>query len=392
MSATTIFNTLPLDSNADGNVEVPTDMLDRAIQDNQVKQRKPRKNKKLVDPNRPKRAPSAYMIWLAENRAAIKDELLTTNPDTKVTDVTKRAGALWKELADSEKTPFQTQADTLREQYYEQMKHYQPTYTAPSKSSKKEPYDVDDTPDAPNGWTGPHLMTYIKGTVKGIDGKTIRPIKNFAQAVDTVDNLIQAWKQARQNDDFPSHWDSNAPPCYGITKTISGYQPRLGAVATLYDTPTSKKSGGIASWVIQHDIPIQPSQNKKRARKSNDATIDATIDAVDDGKVATADDAVVEVADDGKIEAAPKAKTEAKPKPKSKPKAKKIAIKKKTPELEPEPTPTPVDVDECDEIEPEDDSLPETCLLHNETGMCYNPDDLFHPIAKLNDEGELELL
>ena len=73
------------------------------------------------------------MIWLGENRAAIKDELLTTNPDAKVTDVTKRAGALWKELADSEKAPFQTQADTLREQYYEQMKHYQPTYTAPSK-------------------------------------------------------------------------------------------------------------------------------------------------------------------------------------------------------------------------------------------------------------------
>ena len=76
-------------------------------------------------------------------------------------------------------------------------------------------------------------MTYIKGTVKGIDGKTIRPIKNFTQAVDTVDNLIQAWKQARQNDDIPSHWDSNAPPCYGITKTISGCQLSSGSVLSM---------------------------------------------------------------------------------------------------------------------------------------------------------------
>ena len=89
------------------------------------------------------------------------------------------------------------------------------------------------------------------------------------------------------------------------------------------------------------------------------------------------------------IEAEAKAESEAKSKGKGK--SKKIA-KKKIPEPEPEPEPTPVDVEECDEIEPEDESLPETCLLHNETGLCYNPDDLFHPIAKLNDGGELELL
>jgi hypothetical protein len=309
------------------------------------------------------------MIWLGENRAAIKDELLTTNPDAKVTDVTKRAGALWKELADSEKTTFQTQAYTLREQYYEQMKHYQPTYTAPSKNYNPEPYDAYETPDAPNGWTGPHLMTFIKGTVKGIDGKTIRPIKNFTQAVDTVENIIQAWKQARKNDDIPSHWDYNATRCYGFTKTISGYQPRLGSVATLNDTPESKKSGGIASWTIQHDIPIQPSQKKKNGHMSNyktnqEATVVVAVEATDDAVV------------------------EATPTQKAKANTKIIAIKKKTPEHEP----TPVDIDECDEIEPEDEDLPQTCLLHNNSGLCYNPNDLLHPIAKLNDEGELELL
>ena len=100
MSVTQIINALPCTA-VDGSVDVPTDELDRALQNLEVKQRKPRKNKQK-DPNAPKRPASAYMLWLNENRASIKDELLTTNPDAKVTDVTKRAGQLWKDLTDDE--------------------------------------------------------------------------------------------------------------------------------------------------------------------------------------------------------------------------------------------------------------------------------------------------
>ena len=71
------------------------------------------------------------MLWLNENRASIKDELLTTNPDAKITDVTKRAGELWKELADDEKAPFQKASEELREKYHEAMKLYKPNHTSP---------------------------------------------------------------------------------------------------------------------------------------------------------------------------------------------------------------------------------------------------------------------
>lgn len=45
---------------------------------------------------RPKRPLSAYMIWLNENREAIKKE----NPGAKVTEIAKRGGELWRGLTD----------------------------------------------------------------------------------------------------------------------------------------------------------------------------------------------------------------------------------------------------------------------------------------------------
>lgn len=54
------------------------------------------KTKKKKDPNAPKRAMSAYMLWLAEARQQIKEE----NPGISITDLTKRAGEKWKTLSD----------------------------------------------------------------------------------------------------------------------------------------------------------------------------------------------------------------------------------------------------------------------------------------------------
>jgi len=46
--------------------------------------------------DRPKRPLSAYMLWLNENRESIKKE----NPGSKVTDIAKRGGELWRGLKD----------------------------------------------------------------------------------------------------------------------------------------------------------------------------------------------------------------------------------------------------------------------------------------------------
>lgn len=60
------------------------------------KPRKQRKQKKERDENKPKRAPTAYMIWLSASREQIKND----NPGISVTDILKKGGEMWRELQD----------------------------------------------------------------------------------------------------------------------------------------------------------------------------------------------------------------------------------------------------------------------------------------------------
>merc|ERR1712060_718020 len=61
----------------------------------EIKARKSKKEKKVKDPNAPKRAPTAYMLWLADSRAKIVKSL---PKGAAVTEVAKAAGAEWKKL------------------------------------------------------------------------------------------------------------------------------------------------------------------------------------------------------------------------------------------------------------------------------------------------------
>ena len=49
-----------------------------------------------MDPDKPKRPQSAYFLWLNENRPRIKEEF----PGISVTELTKKAGEMWKEVGD----------------------------------------------------------------------------------------------------------------------------------------------------------------------------------------------------------------------------------------------------------------------------------------------------
>lgn len=54
------------------------------------------KKRAKKDPNAPKKALSAYMIWLNETREEIKKD----NPGISITELSKKAGLLWKNLDD----------------------------------------------------------------------------------------------------------------------------------------------------------------------------------------------------------------------------------------------------------------------------------------------------
>jgi len=76
--------------------------------------------KKVKDPNAPKRALSAYMNFLNENRA----ELIKENPTMTYSEVLAEAGKKWKSLDEGARAPFVAEAKKKSEEYHQEMKKY----------------------------------------------------------------------------------------------------------------------------------------------------------------------------------------------------------------------------------------------------------------------------
>ena len=240
MSSTTIVNA---HTNETGDIVAPTAAVDEALQKVVVKASR---KKKLKDPNAPKRPMGAYMLWLQDNRASICEEYCSDlSGRQRVTSTASKAGELWNELRDEEKAPFTEKAAALKEVYVEEMKVYKPSAT---DKAPRVVYDPEDIPEAPEGWTGPFLMHYMKAKVKGVDGKTVRIQKVFTRAVELATDINAAWSIACEEGDIPSYWSSNSKPCNGITKTTTGYDLRFGADVLVTREQDSK--GGLASWVF----------------------------------------------------------------------------------------------------------------------------------------------
>ncbi|XP_033176108.1 FACT complex subunit Ssrp1 isoform X2 [Bombus impatiens] len=83
------------------------------------KPRKPRKQKKEKDANKPKRPPTAFMIWLNSARERIKAE----NPGIAVTEIAKKGGEMWRELKD--KSEWEQKAAKAKKEYTASMKEYE---------------------------------------------------------------------------------------------------------------------------------------------------------------------------------------------------------------------------------------------------------------------------
>ncbi|XP_060119091.1 FACT complex subunit SSRP1 [Heteronotia binoei] len=112
-----------------------------------VKERKPRKKqserKKGKDPNAPKRPLSAYMLWLNANREKIRSDC----PGMSVTDVSKKAGELWKGMSKEKKEEWERKAEDAKRDYEKAMKDY--SEGGKSDSFKKEKSKKKKKPEKP---------------------------------------------------------------------------------------------------------------------------------------------------------------------------------------------------------------------------------------------------
>ncbi|MEX7539313.1 HMG-box domain-containing protein, partial [Providencia rettgeri] len=73
------------------------------------------------DPNKPKRPPSAFFVFLEEFRKTFKKE----NPNVKaVSAVGKAAGEKWKSMSAAEKAPYEAKAAKRKAEYGKLMNAY----------------------------------------------------------------------------------------------------------------------------------------------------------------------------------------------------------------------------------------------------------------------------
>ncbi|GLT92690.1 hypothetical protein SLE2022_105160 [Rubroshorea leprosula] len=90
--------------------------VDKSSQPKAKKEKKAQK-----DPNKPKRPPSAFFVFLEEFRSTFKKE----HPNVKaVSAVGKAAGEKWKSMSEDEKAAYEAKAAKRKVEYEKQMNAY----------------------------------------------------------------------------------------------------------------------------------------------------------------------------------------------------------------------------------------------------------------------------
>ncbi|KAJ0254339.1 High mobility group B protein 4 [Hirschfeldia incana] len=89
--------------------------------DQRLKTRGRKKKTATKDPNKPKRPPSAFFVFLDDFRREFKE----ANPNNKsVAAVGKAAGEKWKSMSDEDKAPYASKAETRKSEYNKSMQQY----------------------------------------------------------------------------------------------------------------------------------------------------------------------------------------------------------------------------------------------------------------------------
>jgi len=96
-----------------------------------------KKHKKKKDPNAPKRPLSAFFLFCADERAAVK----SANPSYSVGDVAKHLGERWNKVTADVKSKYEARASQDKGRYEKEMEHYR------NKGGASHAVDDDDDED-----------------------------------------------------------------------------------------------------------------------------------------------------------------------------------------------------------------------------------------------------
>lgn len=96
-------------------------------------QEKKTNNKKLKDPNAPKKPTSAYIYFCNDKRPVVKKQ----NPDMKVTEIVSKLGKEWKSISKKESAAYHTKAEKDKQRYMKEMESYVPPAGLVQKKESK---------------------------------------------------------------------------------------------------------------------------------------------------------------------------------------------------------------------------------------------------------------
>jgi len=202
------------------------------------------KTKKIKDPSAPKRATSAYLLWLNENRDSIISEHFGEDELTgreKVSKVGKKAGELWKAMSDDDKTPYIEKSKEQQAIYKAAMAEYKPSSVV---AVKPDNLDFSKLPEAPAEWTGP------------FNGKKLHKLANGGKMdVGKFYSFDDAVKAAEELGDS----------CSGIT-----YESKSGkySLRKTFNWCGDGVEGEDCSWVRGEITVCTPKESKPKATKS----------------------------------------------------------------------------------------------------------------------------
>ncbi|XP_017070495.1 FACT complex subunit Ssrp1 [Drosophila eugracilis] len=119
-----------------------------------------KKASKKKDTGKPKRATTAFMLWLNDTRESIKKD----NPGIKVTEIAKKGGEMWKELKD--KSKWEEAAAKDKQRYQDEMRNYKPEAGGSDnekggKATKKRKSEASPTKKANTSGSGFKSKEYI---------------------------------------------------------------------------------------------------------------------------------------------------------------------------------------------------------------------------------------
>jgi transcriptional regulator HMO1 len=94
----------------------------------------PEKQKRVRDPNEPKRPQSAYLLFLSKAREDVHKSG-GVGEDMKPADVMSKLASMWNELSEKERAPYEAEAEKLKGKYLKDREQYEKDH--PSAARKK---------------------------------------------------------------------------------------------------------------------------------------------------------------------------------------------------------------------------------------------------------------